>query len=99
MRDLLKFLKSATEVLTTAAAVLAAAVVSPAVVPAADLSAAFLGELRRGGLEVEPGLRVRRRGHLQRPRVDRQPVELRRGPRRPGRRLERRRRLLTQVAR
>ena len=56
------------------------------------------GNCSRGGLEVEPGLRVRRRRYLQRPRVDRQPVELRRGARRPGWRLERRRRLLRRGA-
>ena len=67
--------------------------------PAAHLSAADHApahqRLVRRGLEQLDRLHVRQRGLLQRPQLDRQPVELRRGTRRGLRRLERRRRLLT----
>ncbi len=52
------------------------------------------GGCSAGGLGVEPGVRVRRRGVLRRQRVDRQPVELRRGSGRRSRRLDQRRPLL-----
>jgi hypothetical protein len=48
----------------------------------------------RGGLERVELVQLRRRGLLQRRQLDREPVELRRGPRRRIRRLDQRRRLL-----
>ena len=62
--------------------------------PTAHLPPAHQRLVRRG-LEQLDRLHVRQRGLLQRPQLDRQPVELRRGTRRGLRRLERRRRLLT----
>ncbi len=57
-----------------------------------------LGRLLCGGLGVEPGVRFGQRGVVRRQQVDRQPVELRRGPRRRIGRLEQRRSLLTRGA-
>ncbi len=52
----------------------------------------------RGRLGQQHRLRLGQRGLLQRRQLDRQPVELRRGPRRRRRRLEQRRSLLTHPA-
>ena len=53
--------------------------------------------LLRGRLGQQHRLHVRQRGLLRRQRLDRQPVELRRGARRRRRRLEQRRTLLTET--